>query len=71
MVQFNTILNQSRSQPKTARYERYTAQYACRRSVSFSNGDISKNVTKRTSLFLKFCRGYSDSRKISNVGEFP
>ena len=33
--------------------------------------DGNKNVViKKTSLFFKLCRNYSDSLKMSNVGEF-
>ena len=41
-------------------------------SVSIDDGDGSVNVTlKWIWVFFKFCRAYSNSLKMSNVGEFP
>ena len=41
-------------------------------SFSIDGGDGSENVTfKMNSRFSKLCRVYSNSLKVSNVGEFP
>ena len=41
-------------------------------SFSIEDGDDSENVTfKMNSRFFKLCCVYSNSLKISNVGEFP
>ena len=41
-------------------------------SFSIKDGDGSENVTfKMNSRFFKLCRAYSNSWKMSNVGEFP
>ena len=41
-------------------------------SFSIDDGDGSKNATFKTnSSFFKFCRVYSSSLRMSNVGKFP
>ena len=41
-------------------------------SFSIDGGDGSETVTfKMNSRFFKLCRVYSNSLKMSNVGEFP
>ena len=46
------------------------SRFCCRFSID--DGDGSENVTfKMNSRFLKLCRVYSNSLKMSNLSEFP